>query len=194
MSFNMSACPPVPLPPPTDNGIPDEREGGGGVGEEGEVAGRGGTERSEEHGGGITHIFFFLSFFYLFINSIFLSFTFAVNKLHPGHIKVVMAMGDSITAAMSAKDTSIFNMKEYPFLPFPFLFLPFPCLPSPTLHSLFATIPALASFPPFYLVATVSDIEDWLIQLERMQVSSFLFFLLSFSLSFLLNLLPFLFF
>jgi len=36
-----------------------------------------------------------------------------VNKLKPGHIKVVMSMGDSITAAMSAKDNIIINLKEY---------------------------------------------------------------------------------
>lgn len=36
-----------------------------------------------------------------------------VNNLRPGNIKVVMAMGDSITAAMSAKDTLIFSLKEY---------------------------------------------------------------------------------
>jgi len=36
-----------------------------------------------------------------------------VSSLRPGNIKVVMAMGDSITAAMSAKDTLIFSLKEY---------------------------------------------------------------------------------
>jgi len=36
-----------------------------------------------------------------------------VTKLKPGNIKVVMAMGDSITAAMSAKDTNILLLKEY---------------------------------------------------------------------------------
>eukprot|EP00026_Physarum_polycephalum_P010909 Phypoly_transcript_11095.p1 GENE.Phypoly_transcript_11095~~Phypoly_transcript_11095.p1 ORF type:complete len:376 (+),score=74.04 Phypoly_transcript_11095:48-1175(+) len=36
-----------------------------------------------------------------------------VNNLRPGNIKVVMAMGDSITAAMSAKDTTFLSMKEY---------------------------------------------------------------------------------
>jgi len=36
-----------------------------------------------------------------------------VNKLQPGHIKVVMSMGDSITAAMSAKDTTVINLREY---------------------------------------------------------------------------------
>lgn len=36
-----------------------------------------------------------------------------VNNLRPGNIKVVMAMGDSITAAMSAKDSTFLSMKEY---------------------------------------------------------------------------------
>jgi len=36
-----------------------------------------------------------------------------VNNLKPGHIKVVMSMGDSITAAMSAKDTNVLNLREY---------------------------------------------------------------------------------
>jgi len=42
-----------------------------------------------------------------------------IRKLKPGHIKVVMAMGDSITAAMSAKDTNVLNLKEYRGLSFP---------------------------------------------------------------------------
>lgn len=36
-----------------------------------------------------------------------------VNNLRPGNIKVVMAMGDSITAGMSAKDTNVLSLKEY---------------------------------------------------------------------------------
>jgi phospholipase B1 len=36
-----------------------------------------------------------------------------ISQLKPGHIKVVMAMGDSITAAMSAKDTNVVNLHEY---------------------------------------------------------------------------------
>jgi len=36
-----------------------------------------------------------------------------VNQLKPGHIRVLMSMGDSITAAMSAKDTNILNLHEY---------------------------------------------------------------------------------
>jgi len=36
-----------------------------------------------------------------------------VKNLRPGNIKIVMAMGDSITCGMSAKDTSILSMKEY---------------------------------------------------------------------------------
>lgn len=36
-----------------------------------------------------------------------------VNNLRPGNIKVVMAMGDSITAAMSAKDSTFLSLKEY---------------------------------------------------------------------------------
>jgi len=36
-----------------------------------------------------------------------------VNQLKPGHIKVLLAMGDSITAAMSAKDNNILNLREY---------------------------------------------------------------------------------
>jgi len=36
-----------------------------------------------------------------------------VNNLRPGNIKVVMAMGDSITAGMSAKDTTILSLNEY---------------------------------------------------------------------------------
>jgi len=36
-----------------------------------------------------------------------------VNNLRPGNIRVVMAMGDSITAAMSAKDKSLLSLKEY---------------------------------------------------------------------------------
>lgn len=36
-----------------------------------------------------------------------------VNNLRPGNIRVIMAMGDSITAAMSAKDTTFLSMKEY---------------------------------------------------------------------------------
>lgn len=36
-----------------------------------------------------------------------------VRNLRPGNIRIVMAMGDSITAAMSAKDTTILSMKEY---------------------------------------------------------------------------------
>jgi len=36
-----------------------------------------------------------------------------VNNLKPGNIKVVMAIGDSIIAAMSAKDTNILSLKEY---------------------------------------------------------------------------------
>jgi len=36
-----------------------------------------------------------------------------VNQLKPGHIKVLMSMGDSITAGMSAKDTSVLNLREY---------------------------------------------------------------------------------
>jgi len=36
-----------------------------------------------------------------------------VKFLKPGNIKVVLAMGDSITAAMSAKDNNILNLKEY---------------------------------------------------------------------------------
>jgi len=37
----------------------------------------------------------------------------SIYALKPGHIKVVMAMGDSISAAMSAKDTNVLNLKEY---------------------------------------------------------------------------------
>jgi len=36
-----------------------------------------------------------------------------VNALKPGHIKVVMSMGDSITCGMSAKDTTVINLREY---------------------------------------------------------------------------------
>jgi len=36
-----------------------------------------------------------------------------INSLKPGHIKVVMSMGDSVTAAMSAKDTNVLNLREY---------------------------------------------------------------------------------
>jgi len=36
-----------------------------------------------------------------------------IASLKPGHIKVVMSMGDSITAAMSAKDTNVLNLREY---------------------------------------------------------------------------------
>jgi len=36
-----------------------------------------------------------------------------VNNLRPGNIKVVMAMGDSISAAMSAKDSTFLSLKEY---------------------------------------------------------------------------------
>jgi len=36
-----------------------------------------------------------------------------VNNLRPGNIRVVMAMGDSITAGMSAKDTNVLSLKEY---------------------------------------------------------------------------------
>jgi len=36
-----------------------------------------------------------------------------VNQLKPGHIKAVMSMGDSITCAMSAKDTNVVNLHEY---------------------------------------------------------------------------------
>jgi len=36
-----------------------------------------------------------------------------VNELKPGHIKVVMAMGDSITTGMSAKDTFFMWLDEY---------------------------------------------------------------------------------
>jgi len=36
-----------------------------------------------------------------------------VNKLRPGNIKLLMAMGDSITAGMSAKDTLLVSLKEY---------------------------------------------------------------------------------
>lgn len=36
-----------------------------------------------------------------------------VNNLRPGNIKVVMSMGDSITAGMSAKDSTFLSMKEY---------------------------------------------------------------------------------
>jgi len=39
--------------------------------------------------------------------------TTSIYSLKPGHIKVVMAMGDSITAAMSAKDSNILSLKEY---------------------------------------------------------------------------------
>jgi len=42
-----------------------------------------------------------------------------VNNLRPGNIKVLMSMGDSITAAMSAKDTNILNLHEYRGLSFP---------------------------------------------------------------------------
>jgi len=37
----------------------------------------------------------------------------SVHQLKPGHIKVVMAMGDSISAAMSAKDSSLINLNEW---------------------------------------------------------------------------------
>jgi len=36
-----------------------------------------------------------------------------VTNLRPGNIRVVMAMGDSITAGMSAKDTNVLSLKEY---------------------------------------------------------------------------------
>jgi len=42
-----------------------------------------------------------------------------VNNLKPGHIKVVMSLGDSITAGCSAKDTNILNLREYRGLSFP---------------------------------------------------------------------------
>jgi len=42
-----------------------------------------------------------------------------VKNLRPGNIKVVMALGDSITAAMSAKDTNVLNLHEYRGLSFP---------------------------------------------------------------------------
>jgi len=42
-----------------------------------------------------------------------------VNKLQPGHIKVVMSLGDSITCGYSAKDTSVLSLKQYRGLSFP---------------------------------------------------------------------------
>lgn len=36
-----------------------------------------------------------------------------VNQLRPGNIRIVMSMGDSITAGMSARDTSVLNLHEY---------------------------------------------------------------------------------
>lgn len=36
-----------------------------------------------------------------------------VNNLRPGNIRVVASMGDSITAGMSAKDSTILSMREY---------------------------------------------------------------------------------
>jgi len=42
-----------------------------------------------------------------------------VNKLQPGHIKVVTALGDSITCGYSAKDTSVISLKQYRGLSFP---------------------------------------------------------------------------
>jgi len=42
-----------------------------------------------------------------------------VKNLRPGNIRVVMAIGDSITAGMSAKDNNILNLKEYRGLSFP---------------------------------------------------------------------------
>jgi len=36
-----------------------------------------------------------------------------IRNLRPGNIRVVLAMGDSVTAGMSAKDTSIISLKEY---------------------------------------------------------------------------------
>lgn len=35
------------------------------------------------------------------------------RNLHPGHIEIMAAMGDSITAGFGAKDTSVFSLKEY---------------------------------------------------------------------------------
>jgi len=42
-----------------------------------------------------------------------------VNKLHPAHIKVITALGDSITCGYSAKDTSVISLKQYRGLSFP---------------------------------------------------------------------------
>lgn len=64
----------------------------------------------------IIHIFIFYDSIYY--ASIVILMLYAVNQLRPGNIKVVMAMGDSITAAMSAKDTLIFSLKEYPLFHF----------------------------------------------------------------------------
>jgi len=36
-----------------------------------------------------------------------------ITYLKPGNVRVLMAMGDSITAGMSAKDTNILNLREY---------------------------------------------------------------------------------
>jgi len=42
-----------------------------------------------------------------------------VNKLQPGHIKVITSLGDSITCGYSAKDTSVISLKQYRGLSFP---------------------------------------------------------------------------
>jgi len=42
-----------------------------------------------------------------------------INKLQPGHIKIVTAMGDSITAGHSAKDTTVINLHQYRGISFP---------------------------------------------------------------------------
>jgi len=42
-----------------------------------------------------------------------------INKLKPGHIKIITAMGDSITCGYSAKDTSVISLHQYRGLSFP---------------------------------------------------------------------------